>query len=294
MREITENINAPLYGRKDGQLQLQPFSTATVKKILGDFNAQHRPEDLLTLHMLTGGVAKYIEQLMQSGKTDAALMLRSVLTPASYFITEGETLLRTEFKDDYAVYFEIISKIAAGKTKRSEILSSFSGVNVESQLYKLEKYWRIITREEPIGGAATNRGHRFVLSDPFLLFWFRYIYPNRSLIEQGNVRRLLERVNETLPNYVGRNVLESYFKKKLWESGDFNEIGSWWDRKGENEIDIVAVNPFDKEIVFAEVKRSRSKYNEDKLRERACLFLSLNPKYQKFTPKLQCFSLEDV
>ncbi len=140
MREITENINAPLYGRKDGQLQLQPFSTATVKKILGDFNAEHQPEDLLALHMLTGGVAKYIEQLMQSGKTDAALMLRAVLTPASYFITEGEALLRTEFKDDYAVYFEIISKIAAGKTKRSEILSSFSGVNVESQLYKLEKY----------------------------------------------------------------------------------------------------------------------------------------------------------
>lgn len=71
MREITENVNAPLYGRKDGQLVLRPFSTTTVKTILHDYNPDYRAEDLLTLHMITGGVAKYIEMLMQSGKTDA-------------------------------------------------------------------------------------------------------------------------------------------------------------------------------------------------------------------------------
>ena len=147
MREITENVNAPLYGRKDGQLVLRPFSTTTVKTILHDYNPDYRAEDLLTLHMITGGVAKYIEMLMQSGKTDADAMLRAVLAPASFFITEGETLLHTEFKDDYALYFETLSKIAAGKTKRSEILSSFGSQNVESQLYKLENHWRIIRRE---------------------------------------------------------------------------------------------------------------------------------------------------
>ena len=294
MREITENINAPLYGRKDGQLMLQPFSTTTVKQILSDFNADYRPDDLLTLHMIAGGVAKYIEELMQSGKTDSASMLRYAMTPSSYFCTEGEILLRTEFKDDYALYFETLARIASGKTKRSEILSSFEDTNVESQLYKLENYWRIIRREEPIGGAVSNRGHRFVLSDPFLLFWFRYIYPNRALIEQGNVSRLLERVNETLPDFIGRHVLESYFKKQLWESGNYNEVGSWWDRKGENEIDIVAVNPFDKEILFAEVKRNRSKYNEEELRTKVLAFFSLNPKYRRFSPKLECRSLEDL
>lgn len=294
MREITENVNAPLYGRKDGQLVLRPFSTTTVKTILHDYNPDYRAEDLLTLHMITGGVAKYIEMLMQSGKTDADAMLRVVLAPASFFITEGETLLHTEFKDDYALYFETLSKIAAGKTKRSEILSSFGSQNVESQLYKLENHWRIIRREEPVGGAVNNRGHRLVLTDPFLLFWFRYINPHYALIEQGNVRRLLEHVNATLPDFMGRHVLESYFKQQLWETGDFSEVGSWWDRKGENEIDIVAVNPFDKEIFFAEVKRNRNKYDEEKLRTRADLFLSNHAEYRKFTTKLACRSMEDL
>ena len=89
-------------------------------------------------------------------------------------------------------------------------------------------------------------------------------------------------------------VMENYFNKQLLYSGNFNEVGSWWDRKGENEIDIVAVNPFDKEILFVEVKRNRSKYDEDTLRSRALLFLSLHREYQKFAVKLECRSLEDL
>lgn len=71
----------------------------------------------------------------------------------------------------------------------------------------------MFSREAPVGGPVTNRSYRYSLSDPYLLFWFRYIYPNRSLIEQGAVGRLVERIRETLPDYIGRHVLESHFKK---------------------------------------------------------------------------------
>ena len=37
-------------------------------------------------------------------------------------------------------------------------------------------------------------------------------------------------------------MLERYFKRVLIESKKYTRIGSWWDRKGENEIDIVAEN----------------------------------------------------
>ena len=48
----------------------------------------------------------------------------------AFFVTEGQTLLQTKFKNDYAVYFEILSKISAGKTKRSEIQASFNDIDV--------------------------------------------------------------------------------------------------------------------------------------------------------------------
>ena len=56
MREITEGTNAPLFGRASAKLILQPFSTDVIKQILTDYHADWRPEELLTLYTLAGGV----------------------------------------------------------------------------------------------------------------------------------------------------------------------------------------------------------------------------------------------
>ena len=42
------------------------------------------------------------------------------------------------------------------------------------------------------------------------------------------------------------------------ESERFTHIDSWWDRKGENEIDIIAADDLEKRVTFYEVKRQRS------------------------------------
>ena len=53
--------------------------------------------------------------------------------------------------------------------------------------------------------------------------------------------------------------LRSYLKKEvLKESG----IGYWHDRKGENEIDIVAEDELENKIVFIEVKRKSKNFDE--------------------------------
>ena len=59
--------------------------------------------------------------------------------------------------------------------------------------------------------------------------------------------------------------LEELFKAIIIESKQFNNIGSYWNSKGEDEIDIVAINDLDKEILIAEVKRQYKKYSEPKL-----------------------------
>ena len=43
------------------------------------------------------------------------------------------------------------------------------------------------------------------------------------------------------------------------ETGNYTQVGNWWDRKGENEIDIVAINEFTHEGVVVEVKRNEHK-----------------------------------
>ena len=45
-------------------------------------------------------------------------------------------------------------------------------------------------------------------------------------------------------------------------------VGNWGDRKGENEIDMIAINEIDKTAVVAEIKRQRKKFSPTELDEK--------------------------
>ena len=64
-------------------------------------------------------------------------------------------------------------------------------------------------------------------------------------------------------------MLEKYFRQKLIETKEFSEISNYWDRKGENEIDIIAVNEIEKRIVFFEVKRNNKRISIPSLKLKA-------------------------
>jgi hypothetical protein len=43
-------------------------------------------------------------------------------------------------------------------------------------------------------------------------------------------------------------------KDTLMRQGPWTEVGAWWDRKGENEIDAIAWDVRSRKVLFAEVK----------------------------------------
>ena len=84
---------------------------------------------------------------------------------------------------------------------------------------------------------------------------------------------LIESTQKALPTYLGRT-LEDWFRQRLLESGDWNPVGGWWDRRGENEIDLVALDRLKKRVLFAEVKTNAKKYDELRLRMKSETFLN--------------------
>ena len=42
-------------------------------------------------------------------------------------------------------------------------------------------------------------------------------------------------------------------------------VGNYWDRKGENEIDMIALNDIDKTAVVAEIKRQHKRFDPTEL-----------------------------
>ncbi|WP_297611286.1 DUF234 domain-containing protein [uncultured Sutterella sp.] len=86
--------------------------------------------------------------------------------------------------------------------------------------------------------------------------------------------------------------LRECFKSILLESRRFREVGPWWDRKGVNEIDIVAVS--DEKILLFEAKRSEPNFNPVRLANKAQAFLKVNPKLQTLPVRLASLTLSDL
>lgn len=263
MMKIFENSKEPLFGRLTSKMLIQPFRISSLKEILNEHNPECTPEDLLFLYALTGGISYYVTLLMDSKSTTHKKMLDFLVCPNSPFLNEGKELLVSEFGKDYSIYFSILQLIASGKNTQSEI-DSIIEKNTGAYLVNLEKEYSLIKKSKPMFSKPQSRNARWVIDDNFLQFWFRFIYPNQMWIEIGRNDLLKQYISEHYDVYSGY-LLEKYFRRKFAEEETLTAIGNFWDRKGENEIDLIALNDFDKTAVIAEIKKNPRKINLNKL-----------------------------
>ena len=290
MHKIFDNDDEPLYGRKDCEIRLKPFRISVIKEILHDYNPNYTAEDLLCLYMLTGGVAKYIALLMDAGATDKESMLKWATALESPFITEGRELVLSEFGKDYANYLSILQLVAGGMTVQNQI-DNIIGKNTGTYLKRLEEDYNYVSKLVPMFSKPGCRNLRWSVEDCFLRFWFRFVLPNQSLIETERNDLLLEIVERDYNDYTGL-VLEQYFRQKIGEEERVTLVGNYWDRKGMNEIDLIALNDIDKTALVAEVKRNADRYNPKLLQEK---FDSIRSNFGKYGEvQLKGLSMQDM
>ena len=289
MKKIFEDKKEPLFGRANNKIHLKPFSTQTIKEIVEENHPSYTPDDLLSFYMLTGGVAKYVEIFVDSGAFTLAKQLELIFTEYSLFLEEGKNLLIEEFGKEYTTYFSILSLIATSKTSRSE-LESILNKNIGGHLDRLENEYTIIKKVKPIFAKEGSRTVKYEIIDNFFNFWFRFIYKYRSAIEIENYEYVKNIVNRDYATYSGR-FLEKYYVEQLKFTYAYSDIGSYWERGNQNEIDIVAVNDEEKTILFAEVKRNAKKIDLKVLETKAAKIMA---KYKRYTFEFKGFSLDDV
>lgn len=289
MLKIFEDRKEPLFGRLTSKMVVQPFPVGVMKEIISDYNPKYTSEDLLCMYTITGGVAKYITLLMEAGAITEAKMFDLITRPDSPFLVEGKDLLVSEFGKEYGTYFSILQLIASGKTTQTEI-DSIVGKNIGAYLVNLEKEYSLINRNKPMFAKPESRKARWSISDNYLRFWFRFIYPNQSMIELGKHELLREYIVQNYEQYSGL-MLEKYFREKLAESERITAIGSYWDNKGEHEIDLIAINDLDKTCLVAEVKRNPKKINIELLKVKA---KTIQKELAKYEVEALGFSMKDM
>ena len=290
MNKIFLGRKEPLYGRQTAFLRLEPFSTEVLKEILRFHKKRYEPEDLLALWALTGGVAKYVAILMDAGATDLEKMLKVAIAEDSFFLEEGRILLGDEFGKDHSIYFSILSSIARGITTRNEI-EQCVGRQVGGYLTRLEEDYHLVARRAPFG-AKTMRQIRYQIDDPFYRFWFRFIFKYDHMVQMKSFERLRKLVKRDYPAFSGF-ALERYFATRFAESGEWTRLGNWWDRKGENELDLIAEDELDGNLLIAEVKRDKRRIDLDVVRGKYETFVkAVGKRYGK--PQFKALSLEDM
>lgn len=289
MTRIFENAKEPLFGRATQRIHLKAFDIDTLKIILNDNARDYSNEDLLAFYLFTGGVAKYVELLVQKEAFTLPEILDEVIADNSLFIEEGKNVLIDEFGKDYGNYFSILSLIASGKTSRVAI-ESIMEIQTGGFLDRLENEYGLIKKVRPVLAKPNSRSVKYTVEDNFLSFWFRFVYKYRSAVEGGNLGYIKEIILRDYNTYSG-NILEKYFIDKLKSEKKYNLIGTYWEKQNQNEIDIVAINDTQNKMMLVEVKRNPKKISIEKLKGKSG---NLVKQYKAYKVAYKGYSLDDM
>jgi hypothetical protein len=146
---------------------------------------------------------------------------------------------------------------------------------------------------QPIYEKASNKNVHYDINDQFLKIWFRFVYKYSHIIEAGGCERLRTIVERDFTTVSGKS-LEHYFHEVLKETGRYTRLGYWHDRRGENEIDIVAEDEVDCKIEFIEVKRQAKNFDAEVLKAKSEAFMKSVGGFKDYEVICRGVSLEDM
>ena len=234
---------APLYGRRTAQIKLLPFDFEETCHYFKNFS----DEDKALIYGIVGGTPQYLLQMDDRLSVEDNIK-NTFLNPISFLYEEPANLLKQEVREP-AIYTAIITAIAAGASRMSEISSKVGeDTNVCSAYIKNLINLGIVQKETPYGEKASRKSV-YSIEDNMFRFWHRFVLENNSVIARGATDLVYKRIEPQLSDYMGK-VFEDICKQYLWKrllAGEcpveFTSLGRWWGNdpieKSQAEIDII-------------------------------------------------------
>ena len=265
-REILA-YRSPLYGRATDSAHLQPLPFRTMSQFLPNYS----DEDRITIYGCVGGIPLYLEGLEPAASLDENL---SLLLTRNVMLDDAGSLLRDQLSEPRN-YVAIVESIAAGFTRISDIakMSGLEEGSTSKYMGVLQKLG-IVERQVPatISRPSQSKQGRYRITDPYLRFYFRFIAPQRALIESGRLAQPLANLKQHLPSFVGKNAFEELCREWVLNQADAGKlgfiprrVGSYWGRKSVDrsglEIDVLAINEDEHELLLGECKFTQEPIN---------------------------------
>jgi uncharacterized protein len=240
------SYNSPLYGRRTGQIKLKPIKFLDI----GGFYPKLKKEELLEIFGFADGIPYYLEKVKPPFWPWLDEELRKI---DSFLKTEVDFLIKYEFSE-VGTYKKILEAVALGNTTLGEIKSygGFRGTDITPYIKNLIRT-EFLVREIPLLEPVKSRRGRYYIKDNFVKFWFRYIYPNLSFLEEGTYPASEIRRNySAYLGFIFERVSREFIIDNREHIFNFSKMGRWWHK--DKEIDMISLNEETKEVAFFEFK----------------------------------------
>ena len=251
---------SPLYGRRNSQFKVLPFTYHESAEMLATF----KNEEKIAIYGMCGGIPEYLSRINKSlsVKQNAENLF---FNPSGRLFEEPSNLLKQELKSPQT-YNGIITAIAQGASKLNQIATR-AGIETSqcSNMLAILIGLGIVKKETPCIERGFSRKTIYKLEDMMFRFWYRFVLPDLNRISMGYGKTVCDEIFDqsagVLETFIGP-VFEECAVQYLWrEMGKnkyaFKTIGRWWGpnlkEKKEEEIDLLAVNG-DKNAIFGECK----------------------------------------
>ncbi|MGB9730374.1 MAG: ATP-binding protein, partial [Thermoprotei archaeon] len=261
IKRIALKGDAPLYGRRTFTINVRPLGFLELKEWFPKFSS----EDLVKIYAAFGGTPAYLEKINENTSPEDNI-INLILRRGSPLYDEPEYLLLEELRVP-SHYMDILTAISLGKHYLSEI-SDFTKIereNLTTYLNSLETL-EIISREYTV--LVDKKRSRYLIIDPFFEFWFRFVRPNKTILELGLEETLWNNLRDEFNTYLGRifeKIAKEYIVTKI-KAGEVkinaDMVGSWQYEK--EEIDLVVYSSKEKKLISFEVKWKELSYDDAK------------------------------
>lgn len=234
MEELVAS-DAPLFGRPDMHLRLQPFSWRHAPLLVGGQD----PEVWLEAYVTVGGMPRYLSLWDQ--RHDAATNLAAMLDgPGAPLGDEGTVVLQELTPGSAAARVLELVALDAGSFTAIRDRAGLAPATTSEALSSLERLG-LLDRLTPVGeDPRRTKKVRYQVRDPFLRLWLGVVLPHRDAFEMGRGRAVLKRAADRIAASQAaalRGVVTDWLAATTGAA-----CGEWWGGAGADVVDVMAVD----------------------------------------------------
>ncbi|MEL7159897.1 MAG: ATP-binding protein [Bacteroidota bacterium] len=260
MENTILSATAPLYGRADAVLKIQPLWAGYLQEHLPDVSAV----DIVTEYSVWGGIPRYWE-LRDNYSSLAEAIQEMLLSPGGILRDEPRRLLLEDLRN-LVQPNTLLTFVAAGAHRLSEIgaRTQRTAAQLARPLNRLIELG-VINKETPFGTHQRNTKQTlYYVSDHFLRFYHRFVLPASSQIAMQQREVVWNDLLPQLPAFTTQSweeLCRQAVLGGLLPEVNFQECKRWWGKTKSGkpvEIDLVARSTDGQTLLLGECKWSKS------------------------------------